>query len=552
MLSYAYAAVGLLLQLFSRGCRLVRREFHIRMSWIIRKALRGAMHVFSWFVIPYSYMVSARIRHKPLPPIDNPLLQIPAVTLAAKIRTGQLKSESVVSAYIERCRQVNPILNAIVEDRFEQALDEARRIDREVAEGLKSAAEIAEETPILGIPVTIKESLAVKGMSNTGGRKLKNKRIAQHDSPVVEQIKKNGGIILLVSNTPELCMCWETYNKCTGITKNPHNLQRTAGGSSGGEAALISSAASLLGVTTDIAGSSRLPAAFVGVFGHKPSPFLVSPYGHNPSCEDESWGDFFTPGAMCRYADDLPLLLKAMRDPNGKPYHLDAPVNLTELKYYFMENDGPSGLTEPIQADIVAAIKNVANHFNAEKVSLKRLIWSLDISVCKMLRMRDIETIYTPQKDGQPNTTVGKELLKYICGCSDSDLPSVVIGPMQHVVQNYIPSTRLNFLDEQIELLRKDFIDLLGTNGVFIYPIFPNTAHRHFEIYHKLVDTSYMMVFNTLGLPAASCMVGLDRNKLPIAVQIVASPGQDHLIFAVAAELERKYGGWVPPPSENK
>ncbi|XP_058448494.1 fatty-acid amide hydrolase 2-B-like isoform X2 [Malaya genurostris] len=519
-----------------------------RMSWAIRRLLRGAMHVFSWFVVPYSYVVSARIRHKNLPPIENPLLKIPAVTLAAKIRTGQIKSEAVVSAYIERCRQVNPILNAIVEERFEQALEDAKRIDREVAQGLKSAEQLEKETPILGLPVTVKESLGVQGMSNTGGRKLKTKRVAQHDAPVVQQIRRNGGIILLVSNTPELCMCWETYNKCTGLTKNPYDLQRTVGGSSGGEAALISSAASLLGVTTDIAGSSRLPAAFVGVFGHKPSPFVVSPYGHHPSCEDETWGNFFTPGAMCRYAEDLPLLLKAMRNPEGTNVTLDVPVNLAELKYYYMENDGPTGLTEPIQPDIQAAISRVVNHFNAEKVNLKRLIWSLDISMCKMLRMKDVETIYTLQQDGQPNTTFGKEIFKYLCGCSDSDLPSVAIGPMQHIIQNYIPSSRLAFLDEQTELLRKDFIDMLGTNGVFIYPVFPNTAHRHFEIYYKLVDTSYMMVFNTLGLPAASCMVGMDRNKLPMAVQIVSSPGQDHLIFAVAKELERKYGGWVPPP----
>lgn len=551
MLSLAYAAIELLLQIFSKGCRMVKREFHKKMSWAIRKLLRGAMYLFSWFVVPYSYLISARISSKRLPPVENPLLQIPAVTLAAKIRTGQIKSEDVVNAYIQRCRQVNPILNAIVEDRFEHALEEARRIDDEVAKGLKTEEQMMKETPILGVPITIKESLAVKGMSNTGGRKLKKKHIAQHDSPVVEQIKKSGGVILLVSNTPELCLCWETYNKCTGLTKNPYNPKRTVGGSSGGEAALISSAASLIGVTTDIAGSSRLPAAFVGVFGHKPSPFSVSPYGHNPSCEDESWGNFFTPGAMCRYAEDLPLLLRAMQDPTGTPLMLDAAVNLTEINYYYMENDGPTGLTQPIQPDIQDAIQNVVNHFNAEKVTLKRMIWALDISICKMLRMKNIETIYTQQRDGQPSTTVGKELVKYFCGCSDSDLPSVVIGPMQHIVQNYIPSSRLAFLNEQTELLRKDFLDLLGNDGVFIYPVFPNTAHRHFEIFHKLVDTSYMMVFNTLGLPAASCMVGLDRNKLPIGVQIVASPGQDHLIFAVAQELERKYGGWVPPPTHS-
>uniref|UniRef100_A0A182TGM9 TFIIS N-terminal domain-containing protein n=1 Tax=Anopheles melas TaxID=34690 RepID=A0A182TGM9_9DIPT len=518
------------------------------MSYAIRRLLRAAMCVFSWFVMPYSQCVSGRIERRKLPPIEDPLLLLSATVLAERIRKREIRSEDVVRAYIQRCQQVNPLLNAIVEDRFEAALEEAQEVDRQLAKGtLGPAEELARNKPLLGLPVSIKESLAVEGMSNTAGRKLREKKVALSDAPVVHQIKRAGGIVLLVSNTPELCLCWETYNQCTGLTRNPYNLQRTAGGSSGGEAALIAAAGSLLGVTTDIAGSSRLPAMFTGVFGHKPSPYVVSPYGHHPSCDDENWGSFFTPGAMCRYAEDLPLLLEAMRDPEGTPVTLHKPVPIGALKCYYMENDGPSGLTRPIDADIVQAIRDVAAHLNAQRVNLKRLRWTLDISVCKMLRMKNVETIYSPQANGKPDTTMKREVFKYLLGMSQSDLPSVMIGPMQHIVNNYIPQSRLDFLDAQTEKLRKDFIDLLGTDGVFIYPGFPNTAHRHYRIFHKLVDTTYMMVFNTVGLPAASCMVGFDREKLPIGVQIVAAPGQDHLIFAVAKELERRFGGWVAP-----
>ncbi|XP_050082963.1 fatty-acid amide hydrolase 2-B isoform X1 [Anopheles aquasalis] len=537
--------------IYAKCYRKVVRECNDQMSYAIRRLLRAAMCVFSWFVMPYSQCVSGRIARRKLPAISDPLLLLPATELAERIRTGRLRSEQVVQAYVNRCRQVNPLLNAIVEDRFEEALEDARSVDRQLAEGLLGTPEqLARDKPLLGLPVSIKESLAVEGMSNTAGRKLRDKKVALNDAPVVQQIKRAGGIILLVSNTPELCLCWETYNNCTGLTRNPHNLQRTAGGSSGGEAALIAAAGSLLGVTTDIAGSSRLPALFTGVFGHKPSPYVVSPYGHHPSCDDENWGSFFTPGAMCRYAGDLPLLLGAMRDPEGTPVTLEKEIPLSAIKCYFMENDGPSGLTRPIDADIVQAIRDVAGHLNAQRVNLERLRWTLDISICKMLRMKNIETIYSPQANGKPATTMKREVLKYFFGQSDSDLPSVMIGPMQHIVNHYIPQSRLNFLDKQTELLRRDFLELLGTDGVFIYPGFPNTAHRHYRIFHKLVDTTYMMVFNTLGLPAASCMVGLDREKLPIGVQVVAAPGQDHLIFAVAKELERRFGGWVPPPSE--
>lgn len=125
--------------------------------------------------------------------------------------------------------------------------------------------------------------------------------------------------------------------------------------------------------------------------------------------------------------------------------------------------------------------------------------------------------------------------------------------------------------------LKNEFQQILGTNGVFLYPTFPTTAHRHFEIYHKLVDTSYMMVFNTLGMPVTNCMVRLDKESLPIGIQvrtcenyefiyafsytigrvyrvnrcfftqIITNPGQDHLLLAVAREIEATFGGWVKP-----
>jgi len=98
--------------------------------------------------------------------------------------------------------QVNPLINAIVQDRFEEALEEAREIDNVIAMGINSVESMEELTPLLGIPVTVKESIAVKGMTNQAGRVFKTPQIAKSDAPVVEQIKRSGGIILLVSNTP--------------------------------------------------------------------------------------------------------------------------------------------------------------------------------------------------------------------------------------------------------------------------------------------------------------------------------------------------------------
>lgn len=102
---------------------------------------------------------------------------------------------------------------------------------------------------------------------------------------------------------------------------------------------------------------------------------------------------------------------------------------------------------------------------------------------------------------------------------SDSIFPSVLVGPLQQVM-HLLPESRHRKLAAIADNLKHQFADLLGNNGVFLYPTFPTTAHRHYQIYHKLVDTGYMMVFNTIGLPVTNCMVRLDRHKLPIGIQV--------------------------------
>lgn len=111
---------------------------------------------------------------------------------------------------------------------------------------------------------------------------------------------------------------------------------------------------------------------------------------------------------------------------------------------------------------------------------------------------------------------------RYFLGMSDSIFPSVLVGPLQQVM-HWLPESRHRKLANIAENLKHQFQELLGTNGVFLYPTFPTTAHRHYQIYHKLVDTGYMMVFNTIGLPVTNCMVRLDRHKLPIGIQVIVT-----------------------------
>lgn len=293
-------------------------------------------------------------------------------------------------------------------------------------------------------------------MSNQGGRVHKIKRIAQEDAPCVQQVKKAGAIVLLVSNTPELCLCWETYNKVSGRTKNPHDLRRTPGGSSGGEGALLGSGASLLSLSSDVAGSARLPAMFNGIFGHKPSPYVVSPNGHVPMATASNWGDYFTMAPMTRYAEDIELLLKAMSDPNGTKLTLDSNIKVSDIKFYYMSDCG-FGLTRPLSSGISAGLNKVATHFKAKKIHVDQLKWSLDMSMSSMLRLENLETIYNQiSEQGEPSKNINTEVIKYLFGLSDSSFTAVLLGPLQHIMR-YFPESRHKKLDGIRESLKVYF-----------------------------------------------------------------------------------------------
>lgn len=309
---------------------------------------------------------------------------------------------------------------------------------------------------------------------------------------------------------------------------------------------MLGAGASLIGLGTDIAGSCRLPPMFVGVYGHKPTPFVCSPFGHNPDSDDPRWGLFFTTAPMARYAEDLRLLLDAVKEEEGDGPKLELmkEIDVNNINFYFMNREH-SGMTQPLSPCIERSLLAVARHFNAKEVNLALMKWSLDISINSMLPV-PFETIYAKPEEGQKRKTAGKEFLKYLAFQSESTMPSVIISTLQYTARN-LPKARKRMLDNIRLRLKEDVLKLLGDNGVLLYPTFPTSAHKHFEIFYKLFDPSYMMVFNTLGLPVTQVKTGVDKDNMPIGIQVVTAPSNDRLSLAVAQEIQRIFGGWVPP-----
>lgn len=507
-----------------------------------------------FYILMYPFVKFRVKKRRYCPPIKNKILFCTATELSKRIRRKELSAEEVISAFIARCKEVNPILNAIVEDRFEAALEEAREIDLFLKNTTLSEEEIERDTPLLGLPITIKQSIAVKGLSYAIGVVSEKDRKAIDDADVVKKIRKAGGIPILISNTPELCMFWESENNITGMTLNPYDTRKTPGGSSGGEAALLSSGASLLSLASDVAGSARFPAMFCGVFGHKPSPNWVSCVGHRPCSTDENWNSVFTISPMARYAVDLPLLLKVMCQNKEYKERLNQKIDLQKIKIFYMDYTDDSQFSPSINPEIVLGINQVVKHMilthgnSVQKVKLGDYKTLLMMSMIFLLELKNVETVYNLGDGEKPWEGFHSIFLQRLCGLSSHTWP-VITHAILTKLSNLLPRFYKNHMGRELAKFREKFKEMLGNDGVLIYPTYSSCAYDHYETHYKMLGFYHLFLVNALFLPATHCTMKLNIHGLPIGLQVIANNDCDHLNLAMAREIEKIWGGWKEPPS---
>jgi len=488
-------------------------------------------------------------RSETLPPITDLTLLESATSLAEKIRMQKIKSEDVVKAYISRINQVNLILNAVVDRRFEEAIDEAKEVDKLISSGEKTIDELAVEKPFLGVPFTTKESIQVKGLHNAGGLVARKNIIAEEDAPAIRLMRDAGAIIIAVTNTSELCMWWESNNKIYGRTRNPYNTTRIVGGSSGGEACNLAAAGSVIGIGSDIGGSIRMPCFFNGIFGHK-ATFGTAPVGGQvPKCEGPRL-DYLMVGPMCRYATDLMPIYKVLSKGCSNKLNLDKKVDLKKLKVYYIEDDGGFPLISPVHPELKTAMKKVVYHFDkahgvkGEIVHIKELFNSLGIWGSKMNQggKKCFAQLLTDDK-GEIN--IGLEFLKWCLFMSNHTLPALMLSIFEKIEQRG-PEYHQR-MNDKCAALRSQIQDLLGDNGVLLYPSHPKPAPYHNQPIIQPFNFAYTAIFNMLGFPSTQCPLGLSSAGLPLGVQVIGNLYKDHNTLAVGLELEKAFGGWLPP-----
>ena len=458
--------------------------------------------------------------------------------MAEKVRRKKISPVEVVESHLAQIERVDPQLNAFVHLDAERARGAARK-----AEALLHKKQLS--GPLQGVPLSIKGSISVTGLRWEAGSKLRAGQVAEQDAPLVARLRKAGAIILGVTNTPEFLMAWETDNLLYGRTNNPWDLARTAGGSSGGEAAAIASGCSAGGVGSDGGGSIRVPAHFCGTCGLKPTPGRIPATGHFP----EGLGPFAVLGVvgpMARTVADLRILFEVMQGSDGGdassapvPVRWPSPGAVKKTRIGYFEDDGRIPVTAEIRKAVQTAAKALSRAgfrvepFRPEGLNEARELW------WKLFGIAGGMMLSPAIKGREPD--ISPQLEQFL---------SWVAAEPRHSGESLLDTWI------QSDVIRNKVFAQMRDYPILICPAAAVPAFRHGErrwtidgqVVKYLDAWSYTEWFNLLGTPAVSVPVSQSREGLPIGVQISGLPWQDELVLEIAAAFERECGGWRKPP----
>ncbi len=463
--------------------------------------------------------------------------------LQSGLRSGSFSSSDLLEAHIETIAEVNPAVNGLVADRFEKARKEASTADERLKQGGTDLP------PLLGIPCTIKEFIGVEGQPQTGGVLWRKDVVAEQDATVVRRLRDAGAIVIGTTNIPEGGLWLETYNAIYGRTNNPWDTSRTSGGSSGGEGALVATGAVPFGLGSDVGGSIRIPAAFCGTVGHKPTGGLVPNTGHYPEgMLTKAGGRYLTVGPLTRTVDDAWTVLKIIAGEDGhddsmRSFTLGDPdaVDLEGVRVFPLAWN----LRSRVRGDVRLAVEQAAAALEArgatidtrEFPKLKRgfEIWSGMLSEGTV-----VSYPHALGEHGPLNPLV--ELPRLWAGQGRHTFAAIFMCAADRIAAS-LPSLAKKYNAMGLEL-QAEIEEALGDDGVIIPPPYNRPAPRHWDAFRTPFVPAYTAVFNVLEFPVTQVPAGFSQEGLPLGVQVVAARGNDHLTIAAGRCIEADLGGW--------
>jgi len=461
-----------------------------------------------------------------------------AVEMARLVREKRVSPVELVSAHLEKIEFLQPRLNAFVHLDAGRAMQQARDAEAEMTRQ-------AELPPLFGVPISMKSSIDVAGLRCEAGSRLRGGYIASSDAPLVTRLKHAGAIVVGNTNTPELLMAYETNNVLYGRTSNPWDLERTAGGSSGGESAAIAAGCVAAGVGSDGGGSIRVPAHFTGICGLKPTPGRIPGTQHFPPCVGP-FAFMGVVGPMARTIADLKIMLRVMSGYDlGDPMYANfaAPAldgrALRNVRIGCMD-DAAIG---DVSAETRAAVQAAAATLGSNGLAVERVHPEGLDEVGELWRILFCEA--------------GAMLVRSVVGDRSSEL-SPMLARFLATFPGEPPMTGERLLGTLVnrDVRRARFLQQMESFPVLLMPVSSGPAFRHGEggwtpddPANYLVTMRFTQWFNLLGFPAAVVPVSSSTDGLPIGVQVIGRPYEEEIVLEVAAVIEEAFGFKSPPMS---
>ncbi|MDT4921736.1 MAG: fatty acid amide hydrolase 2 [Pseudonocardiales bacterium] len=472
--------------------------------------------------------------------MSEQLTHLSATELAARIRDGRTTSTEVVEAHIAVLNRIGH-LHALAVERFDLAREEAKAADARIADGETDLP------PLHGVPMTVKEMFGVEGMPNTGGYPHRRKFRPSADAPIVARMREAGAIILGLGNTCGFLIWMESNNPLYGRASCAYDADRTAGGSSGGDSAIVGSGGAPIALGSDLGGSIRMPAFFNGVFGHLPSPGLVPLTGHFPMPDGELRRRL-SPGPLTRRSEDLLPVLRIIAGPDGEdPYVEDLPLgDAADVSIGGMSVVvATHASTVPLRAVLRDAIDRAADGLaergaHVRRAPFKEMRWALaqfgatvatEIDLLNSWQKVTASTRPGARADRAPLAVRG---------------PAALLKVVESAPVRTVRTRAARRLVDSAQRAQDTLGETIG-DGVLLYPPFPRLVPKHRHTLGQPWLATNTAIFNLYGLPTTQVPLGLGNKGLPLGVQVVAGAGRDHVSIAVAAELENLFGGWVDP-----
>jgi amidase len=476
-----------------------------------------------------------------------------ATELSAALAAKKVSAVELAQDAIGRIERHDGKINAICVRDFARGLEAARAADTARARG--------ETMPLLGIPLTVKESYNIAGLPTTWGFPPQKDFVPPEDALSISRVKDAGGVILGKTNVPVGLGDWQSYNEIYGTTNNPFDLGRTPGGSSGGSSAALAAGYGPLSLGSDIGGSLRVPAFHCGVYAHKPTYNIAPLRGHTPPPFPPIPldRDMAVIGPMARSAADLSLLLDVIAGPDpldaGVGYKLALPPprhnELKDFRLLVIDSDPVLSADK----DIRETIEKLAGGLAKSGVSVARHSPLLpDFADSSRLYMRMLMSFlgaFFP-----PEVIAGAQAGAAKLTADDTSLAAERLRGITQSHRDWL-------LDDGARArLRVQWRELFKSFDAVICPIMPTPAypHDHSPVQEtrriKIDGKDYVYpdqlawpgIATLPGLPATAIPLGLSPDGLPVGVQIVGPWLEDRTPLKLAELIEREFGGFVPPP----